>query len=82
MMFSHILRFLHFCYNINQPDKTNKNYDRLWKIRSLFDILNDTYAKSYNSSQHLTVDEIAVQSKAELFSSNTFPRNKHFGKEI
>jgi hypothetical protein len=30
---------------MNQPDKTGKNYDRLWNIRSLFDMLSDTYVK-------------------------------------
>jgi hypothetical protein len=54
--FFNILRFLHFCDNMNQPDKTDNNYDRLWKIISFCDMLSDSYAKLYNPSEHLTVD--------------------------
>jgi len=41
----HILRLLHFSDNMNQPDKNDNNYDKLWKIRTLSDLLNDTYTK-------------------------------------
>ena len=37
----HILCFLHFTDNKKVPDMKDENYDRLWKIRNLFDILND-----------------------------------------
>jgi hypothetical protein len=46
-----VMRFLHYCNNRNQPVKTHKNYDRSWKIRSLFDMLSGTYAKIYNPSE-------------------------------
>lgn len=39
----HILTSLYFWSNTNQADKTEKNYDRFWKIRSLFDRLNNFY---------------------------------------
>jgi len=32
--FFHILRFLHFSDNMNQPDKNNNNYDKLCKIKT------------------------------------------------
>jgi hypothetical protein len=44
--FLHILRFLHFSDHRNEPDKTDENYDRLWKMRTIFDKLNDAYAKT------------------------------------
>jgi len=28
---------------MNQPDKNDNKYDRLWKLRTLFDQLSDTY---------------------------------------
>jgi hypothetical protein len=34
--FFHILRFLHFSDNKTEPDKTNENYERLWKMRTIF----------------------------------------------
>jgi hypothetical protein len=33
--FFHILRFQHFTDNKNQPDMTDKDSDRLWKMRRL-----------------------------------------------
>ena len=47
--FLHILRFLHFADNSQRPHK-GKEYDRLWKLRTLFDNLNEAYAKLYNPS--------------------------------
>jgi hypothetical protein len=38
--FFHILRFLHFT-NRDKPDKRDDNFDRLWKMGSIFDMLND-----------------------------------------
>jgi hypothetical protein len=46
--FLHVSRALHFCDSRNQPDKTDMNYDRLWYIRSVFDMLSDTCGKFYN----------------------------------
>jgi len=36
------MKFLHFSDNMIQPDKNDNNYDRFWKMRTLFDQLNDT----------------------------------------
>ena len=41
----HILRFLHFIDNKNVPDMTDENTDRLWKMRNLFEILNEKFSK-------------------------------------
>ena len=35
----HILLYLHFADNRNEPGRTDENFDRLWKIRDLFEIL-------------------------------------------
>jgi len=43
---------------MKQPDKNDSNYDRLWKMRTLFDQLSDTYAKFYDPFVHLTVYEV------------------------
>ncbi|KAG8223670.1 hypothetical protein J437_LFUL001778 [Ladona fulva] len=55
--FLHILRLLHFSDNSKEPNKDDEDYDRLWKIRALFDMLNDSFAKFYFPSEHLGVDE-------------------------
>jgi len=43
--FFHILRFLHFSDNRNEPDMMDENSDRLWKLRNVFDILNNKFSK-------------------------------------
>ena len=41
----HILRYLHFTEYRNEPDRTDENFDRPWKIRYLSEILNVTFYK-------------------------------------
>ena len=55
-----IVRFLHFIGNKNEPDKTDKNYDKLWNMTATSDKINDSYAKYYRLTEHLAVDEITV----------------------
>jgi predicted nucleotidyltransferase len=58
--FFHILRFLHFSNNKNQSDKTDENYNRLWKMRTIFEKLNDAYAKYYSPTEHLAIEAIVL----------------------
>jgi len=51
----HILGYLHFTDNKNEPDRTDEKFDRLWKIRDLFEILNATFSKFYNPSNNLAI---------------------------
>jgi hypothetical protein len=43
--FLHILSFLHFTGNNAETDRQVVNYDRLGKIRTISDILNNAYEK-------------------------------------
>jgi hypothetical protein len=69
--FFHIRRCLHSCDNRNEPDKIDENYDRMWKMRTIFDKLTDAYAKYYSPTEHLSVHEINVLS----FSNSIHQRN-------
>ena len=64
--YRHILRFLHFTDNKKVPDMKNESSDRFWKIRKLFDFLNDKFSKFYNPSEHLAVDEVIVKFKGRV----------------
>ena len=64
--FFHILCFLHFTDNKNDPDMMDKNSDRLWEMRHLFDILNEKFSKFYSPSEHLAVDEVIVKYKGRV----------------
>jgi hypothetical protein len=75
--FLHILCYLHFTDNDNEIDKNNKNYDRLWKIRQVFDMLNVAYSKvttCYGGDSHLkrTSSENVI-----IFVANNFPLATH-----
>jgi hypothetical protein len=52
---------LHFNDNKNELHRTNENYDRLWKMRTIFGKFSDAYTKKYYSlTEHLAVEEIIV----------------------
>jgi hypothetical protein len=72
-----------FAGNNAEIDREAENYDRLWKIRTIFDTLNDAYEKYYNPSEHLAVDEITVKFKGRVFFREYIPK-KHtrFGIKI
>jgi hypothetical protein len=59
----YIFRSLHFRDKNAEIDRKTDTCDRLWKIRTIFDILNDSYENYYNPSEHLAADEISVKFK-------------------
>jgi len=71
--FLHILRFLHFADNSQRPDE-GKEYDRLWKLWTLFDKLNEAYAKFYNPSEHLAVHKVTVKFKVRVIFRQYIPK--------
>ena len=71
--FLHILRFLHFADNSWRPEPGGE-YDRLWKIKTMFDTLNHAYPKFYNPSEHFAVDEVLVKYQGMVNLGSTFPR--------
>ena len=80
--FLHILRSLHFADNSQRPDE-GEEYDRLWKLRTVFDKLNEAYAKFYNASEHLAVDKVIVKFKGRVIFKQYIPKKrKHFGITI
>jgi hypothetical protein len=43
-----------------------ENYDRVQNMRTIFDKLNDSYAKYYSPNEHLAIDEITVIFKGSI----------------
>jgi hypothetical protein len=81
--FCHILRYLHFTDNRDKPDERDDNFDRLWKMRSISDMLSDAYAKYYSPTEHLAVDEIIVLFKGRVvFKQYTPKKHKRFGIKV
>ena len=80
--FLHIPHLLDFADNSQRPDESEE-YDRLWKLRTVFDKLNEAYAKFYNTSEHLAVDEVIVKFKGRgIFRQYTPKKRKHFSIKI
>ena len=71
----HIVRYLHFTDNRNEPDRKDENFDGLWKIRDLFEILSATFSKFYNPSENLAVDEFIVSFKGRVIFKQYIPKN-------
>jgi hypothetical protein len=81
--FLHILCYLHFTDNDKEIDHNDVNYDRLWKIREIFNILNVAYSKFYNPSKHLVIDEVIVLFKRRVVFKHYIPKKyKQFGIKI
>jgi hypothetical protein len=81
--FFHILRYLHFTDNRDEPDKRDDNFDILWKMKSISDMLNDAYAKYYSPTEHLAVDEITVLFKVRVVFKQYIPmKHERFGIKI
>ena len=70
-----MLRFLHFADNSRRPDP-GEEYDRLWKIRTVFDALNQAYPTFYNPSEHLAVDEINVKFQGRVIFRKYIPKKR------
>jgi hypothetical protein len=81
--FLHILRHLHFANNKNAIDSNDPKYDRLWKIRRIFDILNDAFSTYYTPTEYLAVDEVIVLFKGRVNFKQYIPKkHKRFGIKI
>jgi len=79
----HILCVLHFQGNSNEPDVTDKNSDRLWKMWNLFEIVNKTFSNFYSSYERLAVDEIIVLFEGRVIFWQYIPKkHKCFGIKI
>ena len=81
--FFHILRFLHFENNDDPPNRDDPDYDRLWKIRRIFDTLNNKFCELYNPTEHLAVDEVIMLYKGRVAFRQYIPKkHKRFGIKI
>ena len=73
---------MHFADNSRRPNP-DEEYDRLWKIRTVSDSLNQAYRKFYNPSEHLAVDEVIVKFQGRVIFRQYIPKKmKRFGIKI
>jgi hypothetical protein len=78
--FFHIIQFLNFsnnCYWQKWP-----NCDRLWKVRNVFDLLNNAYSKYDAPYEHLAVNKVIILYKGRVLLKQYIPKkHKHFGNK-
>jgi hypothetical protein len=73
---------MHFANNSQRPDQ-DEEYDQPWKIRTIFDTLDQAYAKFYGPSGHLAVEKVIVKFKGRvIFRQYTPKKRKRFRTKI
>jgi hypothetical protein len=80
-----VLKYLHFANNENPPteNRDDPKYDRLWKIRQIFDLLNSKFCELYFPSEQMSVDEVIVKYKDKVIFRQYIPRkHKRFGIKL
>ena len=79
----HFLRYLRFTDNRNEPNRTDQNFDRLWKVQDRFEIVNATFSEFYSPSENLAIDEVIVSFKGRVIFKPYIPKqHKRFGIKI
>jgi len=67
--------FTHNAFSaFSQRPGKGEEYNRLWKLRTVFDKLNEAYAKFYNPSEHLAVDEVILKFKGRVIFWQYIPK--------
>ncbi|XP_054718570.1 piggyBac transposable element-derived protein 4-like [Uloborus diversus] len=73
--FLEILKYLHFENNESKPGK-NSSYDRLWKIRKVFELLNNAFKSVYDPTEQLAIDEVIVKFKGKVLFRQYIPNKR------
>lgn len=83
MTYLHILYLFHFTDNRNENDGTGKNFDTLLRICNTYKILNMTFSKFYDPSEHLAADKVTVLFKGKIIFTQCIPKeHKCFSIQI
>lgn len=65
--------FLHFCDNSNRVERGMPEYNPLFKVQSLLDIVQPLYERYYCPGQNLAVDESMIKFKGRIFFKQYMP---------
>ncbi|GFV84669.1 piggyBac transposable element-derived protein 4 [Trichonephila clavipes] len=81
--FLNLLRYLHFENNDHAPDKTASDYDKLRKLRNVFNSLNNSFQEIYDLTEELAIDEVGVAFKGWIIFKQHIPKKrKRFGIKV
>lgn len=84
-VFFRILRYL--CFTDKEPPtdgmKRRCDYDNLWMLREVFDMIRNRSRELYNPTKHLAVDaDINTFQKEAIFEENVSKKGKPFGIKV
>ena len=69
-----IMRYLHFVDNQEEvKDKNSPNYDKLFKVRKLLDLLLLRFLEVYNPERNLSIDETLIKFKGKIYFRQFIP---------
>ncbi|XP_018576377.1 piggyBac transposable element-derived protein 3-like [Anoplophora glabripennis] len=71
--FAWLLGNVHLADNSVMPARDSPNYDKLYKVRFLLDILSETFRSSYAPSKHQSIDESMIRFKGRSFLKQFMP---------
>jgi hypothetical protein len=62
------MKYLHFMDSQNPPtqNREDPDYNGVWKIRQIFDILNSKFLKLYHPTEHVAMYEVIVRFKGKV----------------
>ncbi|XP_072007002.1 piggyBac transposable element-derived protein 4-like [Engystomops pustulosus] len=74
--YEHIMRFLHFSDNSQAPPSSDPNRDRLYKLRPLINMLNQSFIEKYLPEQNVVVDESLLSFHGRLSFRQYLPSKR------
>lgn len=72
--FSWLLNNLHVNDNSVMPDRNDPNYEKLYKIRPLLDLLQNNFQKNYTPSERVAIDESMIKFKGRNSLKQYMPK--------
>ena len=75
--FELILCFLHLTDSETQPQRGAPGFDKLYKIRSLLNLLLPSFKNNYTPTQFLSIDESMISFKGRLSFIQYLPKKPH-----
>ena len=75
--FELIMSFIHLNDSERMPPRESPGYDKLYKIRPLFDMIVKAFQRVYTPRQHLSVDESIISFKGRLSWVQYMPKKPH-----
>ncbi|GFQ75864.1 piggyBac transposable element-derived protein 4 [Trichonephila clavata] len=74
-----ILKFLHFSDNSLKEIRDSPTYDRLWKMRKIFDCFNRTFKEVYDPTENSSFDEVIIKFKGRVLFKQHSKKNANSG---